>query len=807
MLLQDVRYAVRGFIRTPGFVAIALLTLGLGTGANATVFSFVNALLLRPVSGVPDPASLAAIYTSDFSSGPYGSSSYPDYLSLKSETTAFALLAAYAERSPVLLRAGETVERVTPADVSGEFFDVLRLKPAAGRLLGPADANASAAPAAVLSFDFWKRAFSADPSIIGSSVVFNGQPVAIVGVLPERFDGLELGSTVDLWMPLVPDDASRDSRFLSIVGRLRPGVTVQEAQTQVTVMAARLAAAFPETNRGILGHPDQPRPMVVLRHTRLHPAFREGQAGTIAMILMAAVALVLLITCANVANLLLSRAAARAREMAIRRALGAAPKRLLVQMLTESVLLGLAGAALGLLFALWTADALPSFFPPDQARLLDASVDTAVLLYTLALALVASILFGTAPALSALRPAAADLLHGTSGRATEGRAGSRLRSALVVVQVSLALVLLVSAGLLVRSVANALRGDLGFGTRRAVVANVELPASIDAERGTADLSEAGARVRAIPGVTSATVAALVPLGGGGRRGFRMEGYQRRQGEDTEFPFNSVDADYFATLRIPLLAGRVFDDHDSGRSAGVAIVNETLARRYFAGNAVGRHLTDSGNRVLTIVGVVKSGKYRSVQEPDVPYVYYALAQTYSRRVVILAATAGDPAALTDTVRRTLSSFTRDAAIYRVTTLSTHLSQALAGDRLTAALVGSCGTLALILALVGIYGVVSYAVGRRSREIGIRVALGAAPREVVRLVASEGFRVVLAGTVIGLPIAAAATRALASLLFGVSASDTATFIVVPACLLVVAMVAALIPARRSLAIDPVVVLRQE
>jgi predicted permease len=584
-------------------------------------------------------------------------------------------------------------------------------------------------------------------------------------------------------------------------------MTVQQAQTQVTAIAARLAAAFPETNRGILGHPDQPRPMVVMRHTRLHPAFREGQAGTTAMILMAAVGLVLLITCATIANLLLSRAAARAREMAIRRALGAAANRLLIQMLTESVLLGIAGAALGLLFALWTADALPSFFPPDQARLLDASVDTYVLLYTLALALVASVLFGSAPALSALRPAAADVLRGIVGRATEGRAGSRLRTALVVVQVSLALVLLVSAGLLVRSVANALRGDLGFGTRNAVVANVELPPSIDAERGTEYLSEAAARVRAIPGVTSATVAALAPLGGGGRRGFRMERYQRRQGEDTEFPFNSVDADYFATMQIRVIAGRGFDNHDTARSAGVAIVNETLARRYFAGNAVGRHLTDSGNRVLTIVGVVKSGKYRSIHEPDVPYVYYALAQTYSRRFVILAATAGDAASRTDTVRRTLTSFNRDAAIYRVTTLSTHLSQALAGDRLTAALVGSCGALALILALVGIYGVVSYAVGRRSREIGIRVALGAAPGEVVRLVASEGFRVVLAGTVIGLPIAAVATRVLASLLFGVSASDTATFIVVPVSLLLVAMVAALIPARRSLAIDPVVVLRQE
>lgn len=807
MLLQDVRYAIRGFAKAPGFVAVVLLTVGLGTGANATVFSFVNALLLRPVPGVSDPGSLVAVYTSDFSSGPYGDSSYPDYLSIKSEAQAFTSLAAYQQASPVLLRLGDTVERVRPARVSGEFFEVLRLRPIAGRLLGPADTNPAAAPAAVLAFDFWKRTFAADPSAVGSSVVINGQAISIVGVLPERFDGLELGSRIDIWMPLAPDGESRDSRFLSIVGRLRPGVTLREAQTQVTAIAARLATAYPETNRGILGHPDQPRPMVVLRQTRLHPAFREREAGTIATIMMAAVALVLLIACANIASLLLSRATARAREIAIRRALGAGRKRLIVQMLTESMLLGAAGAALGLLFALWTADALPSFFTPEQARLLDASVDGHVLTYTLALAFAASLLFGAAPALVALRPTAAAALRGDAGRIGDSRGGSHLRNALVVVQVALAMVLLVSAALLVRSVANALTGDLGFDTRNAVVANVELAPALPADRGMAYFSEALGRVRAIPGVTSAAVAELAPLGGGGRRGFRMQGYTRRQGEDTEFPFNSVDADYFATMRIPVIAGRVFDEHDTAVSLRVAVVNETLARRYFGGNPVGRYLTDSGNHVLTIIGVVKSGKYRSVQEPDVPYVYYPLAQSYTPRVVILAATAGDPRPLTDTIRRGLADLNRDAAIYRVTTLSGHLSEALAGDRLTAALVGSCGALALVLALVGIYGVVSCAVGRRSREIGIRVALGARPSQVLRLVLGDGLRVIGVGTALGVAIAAGATRLLESLLFGIAPSDTTTFVIVPATLVVIALMAALLPAKRSLALDPVAVLRQE
>jgi predicted permease len=344
MLLQDARYAIRGLVKAPGFTAVALLTLALGTGANATVFSFVNALLLRPAPGVPDPSSLISVYTSDFSSGPYGDSSYPDYLSVKSEATSFASLAAYEEASPVLLRRADAVERVRPALVSGGFFDVVRLRPALGRLISPADATADAPPAAVVTFDFWKRAFSSDPSIVGATVVLNGRPISIVGVLPDRFEGLELGSAIDIWMPLIADTATRDSRFLSIIGRLRPGATLRQAQTQLDTIAARLAAAYPETNRGILGHPDQPRPIVVLRHTRLHPAFREGQVGTIATILMAAVVLVLLIACANIANLLLSRAAGRTREVAIRRALGAGRRRLLAQMMTESMLLGIAGA-------------------------------------------------------------------------------------------------------------------------------------------------------------------------------------------------------------------------------------------------------------------------------------------------------------------------------------------------------------------------------------------------------------------------------------------------------------------------------
>lgn len=807
-LLQDLRYSVRGLAKSPAFTAVVLMTLALGTGVNATVFSFVNALLLRPAPGVADPRSFVAIYTSDFSSGPYGSSSYPDFVSLKTETTAFDGLAASEPGATAILSIAGGAERVRVAAVSGDFFSVIGLHAAAGRLLGAADVRPDSAPAAVISDDLWQRIFGSDPATVGKTITLNGTAHTIVGIAPVRFDGVTLGSALEVWTPLADRNGpgERRNRFAMIVGRLKRGVSVADAQAQVSGMAARLARAYPETNRGTIDRPDEPRPMTVLLHTRLHPAFRSDVAA-IGTVLLGAVILVLAIACANVASLMLSRATARSRDIAIRLALGAGRRRLLSQMLIESLVLGVAGGALGLIFALWTADILPSFFPAEQARLLDARIDARVLAYTGFVSLLASAFFGLAPALQALKPSCVSALRGDVGRVTDGRAGRRMRAALVVAQVALAMVLLVSTGLLVRSLTNALRADLGFATREAVVLSVEQPRARTAAAGDAYFAQVLERVRGVRGVTSATFAISLPLEGRNRRGFRMEGYEPRPGEDTELNYNIIEPRYFDTLRIPLVAGRAFDAHDREGNAPVAIVNDVLARRFFRGESVGRHLTDSHGTVLTIVGVVRSTRHRSVQEPPVPVVFYPLAQNYGRQMRLVAATNGDAGALAETVRGEVTATDRSVAVFSVTTLASLLAESLAGDRLTASLVATCGGLALLLALIGIYGVVAFAVLRRTREIGVRIALGAAPRQIMALVLGEGTRVVLAGVVLGLGAAAVAARLLTTLLYGVSTSDVATFGLVTAFLMAVAMVTASLPARRALSVDPVIVLRQE
>jgi predicted permease len=808
-LLRDLRYAMRMVAKSPGTTAIALLTIGIATGANATVFGFVSALLLRPAPGVADPGSLVSIYTSDYSSNPYGTSSYPDYLSLKSDIPAFAQTAAQQDDSAGVVQVAKQVEHVPVASVTGEYFALLGVRPALGRLLTPADTDPTAPPVVVIGHTFWTRALGANPAIVGALLTANGKPYTIVGILAEGFGGLNLGLPIQVWKPLVPPESApraRGNRSLEVVARLAGRTTLSEAQAQISALAANLAQAYPETNRGTLAAPAEPRPMIVLRHTRLPPDFRPMVAA-VSAILMAAVGLVLVIACANVAGLLVSRAIARDREMAVRLALGARRFRVVRQLLTESLVLGIGGGGCGLLLALWTSDVLPSFFPAEQAQLLDTSVDVRTIAFIAVISIASSLLFGLAPALHASGSSSALSLRAGSTRGSEGRGGARLRRVLVGAQVAAAVVLLVSSGLLVKSLTNALEADLGFGTREGVVATVEL--ALPETEGQQFYASVLDRVRSLPGVRGAAFVRTLPLSRAARRRFRIEGYTAKPGEDLELVVNVVSDGYFETLQIPLRVGRTFDSRDRETAAPVAIVNDLFANRFFAGDAVGKRLTDSRNREMEIVGVVHSHKYLTVQEPPVATVYYPLEQEYLPRMTLAARVEGPPLAMVDPIARTIAAVNPRVPIFRSMLLSSHLDESIAADRLTTSLVALCGGMALLLATLGVYGVIAYAVARRAREIGIRVALGARPPDVVRLILGEGVRVIGFGVALGLVAAVLTARALGSLmpLYGVEATDPLTYVAVPVLLLGVALVAALLPTRRALRLDPNAVLRHE
>jgi len=601
---------------------------------------------------------------------------------------------------------------------------------------------------------------------------------------------------------------TREDRGLAVLGQLRDGVSLAEARAQLATLAAQLAREYPRSNLGTLERPKEPRPFSVLPASRIVPQQR-AQVARVATVLMGGVGLVLLLACANVASLLLSRTTTRAREIAVRRALGASGPRLLRQLLTEAAVLALASSAGAMIFAAWTADVLPSFFPPEQAAALDVSPGLRVALFALGLSALSALLVGILPALRAIRPPLAAALRGAAGDITE-RTAARSRTVLVVAQIAIACVLLVIAALLVQSVSNQLHADFGFSTRRALLATVDVPASMEAQQGRAFYDDARARVTALPGVEDAAWCRTLPLSGGSRRGFKPEGYVARPGEDIELTYNVVSPEYFATLGIPLVGGRVFTADDRRppiQAAPIVVVNEIFARRFFGGRAIGRRLTDSGGTVLEIVGVVRSGKYGSVSEEPAAVVYYPLGQLYSPRMSLIVRAAIPPERLADAVRREVRAASGDVPIFRVVTLQAHLEEALSAERLSASLVAVCGGLSGVLALVGLYGAVAYLVARRTREIGVRVALGAQPRHVMALVVRHGLGLALAGIGIGLVAAVLFASLLRSMLYGVSPASPLTHTAVGAGLAAVAALAAYVPARRAVRIDPARALSQD
>ena len=812
--LQDVRYGLRMIGKAPGFTLLALLALALGICANTTIFSFINGLVLRPLTGVQEPERLVAIYTSDFSSGPYGGSSYPDYLDFRSQGDVFEDLAAHEGAVLNLTGEGDHSERVRGNYVTSNYFAILRVGARLGRTLQGSDDAPSETPAIVISDEYWQTRFNSDPSIVGRTLKLNAQSYTVVGVIEPNFRGLRLGLPPQFWISMPAHSAytesARDSRSIDILGRLKPGITLEQAQTQLTTISTRLAQAYPETNKGTFGHPDDPKPMTVVREGRLRP---EGQLGVwrISVLLFAVVGLVLLIACANVANLLLARASVRRREIAVRLAVGASRGRLIRQLLTESLLLAMMGGAMGLLLTQWTARALPSFFPESAIYGVDFSIDWRVLAFALSVSVLTGLVFGLVPALQTTRP---DLVSALKDDAT-GVNNQRfrrlaLRDALVISQLALSLVLLIGAALFVRSLREAVNFDPGFRAQNLITASLDTGAArLNREQGRAFYQQLLDRVNGVPGVGGATLSAIVPLTGGGqRRNVVLEGYQPQANEDMELNTNVVGPDYFRTMDIPILRGRAFGAEDRPGGPGVAIVNEEFARRYLNGEALGKRVqVDSERGFLEIVGVARTVKYRNLREAALPFVYLPLAQNDQPDMTVLVRAEGDPVALVGAVRSEMQIVNKSVTVSSVAVMKETLAGQLAVDRLIAVLLSVFGGAALLLAAIGIYGVMGYVVAQRTREIGIRVALGAESSDILALIVRRGLMLTLIGAGIGLLIALALMRALQSLLFGVSATDPLTFSVIATVLIIVALLASYFPARRATKVDPIVALRNE
>ena len=804
-MLHDLRHSLRALTRTKGSTAVILLSLGLGTGVNAAVYGVLSALLLRGPSGVHDSSRIAEIYTAEFSGLAYGLSSYPDYLSVEAETTSFASVAAVDDNTVANLRVGEFVQSARFAQVTVDFFPILQMQPHAGRLLDPSDESRSPTPA-VISHALSEQLGGASAAV-GQTLIVGEEAYAIVGVTPPRFRGLQAGRECDAWVLMTSPSPARGDRRLTMVGRLSPQATLKDAEEELRRISDHLAAQYPETNRGNIGAAETPRRITPARFSQLDPAV-SSRIGLIGIIVGGASLLLLASACLNVGSLLLSRAIARRHELAIKMALGAPRRRLMRQLFVETLCLSLAGGALGLLFAVWTADAIPALFMTEHAELLDTEFQPLLILLTVGVAGLAGALFGVAPAVHGTAAPAVTALRADGGGIAAQPGGGRWRAALVGAQVSLSTLLLLATGLLVMTLTHALEGDAQAPASRVAFVSVELPGRFDDPvRGVAHRDRLLERLPKTGGVEAVGWASTLPLGKGNRRPFRIQGQTSEVMDLVEFETNVVSPEYFRTLSLPCIEGRLFDDRDRTLARPVVIVDELLARRYFGPNAVGQELLDARGERVEIVGVVRTGRYRTLQPAPQPTVYYPFTQDYLWRGHLLVRTASDPAALLDAIDTAVRQAGDGGDILRSATLSTYLAESLALDRVTTTLVGLCGLVALAMSSIGVYGVMADAVRRRTREIGLRMALGASRGRVMRLVFSEVLYLAAAGLLAGTGMAVASTYIAQSFVYGVPSLDIGNFAAAAVALASVVAVASVLPLRRALGVNPNIALRAE
>jgi putative ABC transport system permease protein len=781
--LHDLRHACRHLAATPGLTAVIVVSLALGTGANAAVYSAIDALLFRPPAGVADPATLADIFTSQVNGGTYGLSSYADFASIAS-APGFAGVAAIDDRADQAVRAGDKAAAPRVAAVTPNYWELLRLQPFAGSW---------SAGGAVLSYDAWQM-LGADPALVGRTVNVEGRDYRLAAIAPRGFRGLHLDRVFDAWIPLAADAAAggRGDRHLRVIGRLA-SADIDHVQSALSALSLSLARAYPDTNLGTLRTTDEPRRFTVLRYSRLDPAIR-WRTAMLAAALLGATALMLLSACVNAGSLLLSRGIARRTELTIKVALGADRTRLVRQILLESVLLSGAGALAGIVAAVWSAGAIPALFAPDHARLLDTRVDLRVMAIGLGGGVLTGLLCGLGPALVSTRALAVDALRGDAARIGERQGGARLRMILVGAQLALSTVFLIGSALLTTVVDTALGSQRSRAAGEVTVASIE---SYDDEyRAAAD-----AELRRTPGVDVVGWVTTAPLARAVRRSYLISRGPAVEPVDVDINFASPD--YFRALHLPVIEGRTFTATDGVERDDVAIVNEALEQRYFAGIAVGRSLTAADGRTVEIVGVVRTRGYRAFEGPPAPMVYYPIARSRARAYSAVVRSQ-DYSRADGRVRAALERAGPPNTLV-VMSFGALLARALAADRLVARLAGACGLASLALAIIGVYGVIADLVRRRTREIGLRIALGASPWQVLHAVLGFGLTPALAGVTAGVLGAEAAVRLARSFVFELPVLD-ATLVLLTTGGLAAIVAAAVIPhALRAVRISPVVVLR--
>jgi predicted permease len=819
---QDIRHGLRVLLNSPGFSAVAVLSLALGIGANTTIFTVVNAILLHPLP-VKDISQVVELDTIDtktkvgFANATKMGMSFPNFQDYQKQTEVFSGLSCVVP-TPLAWSGGAEPRQVNGQLVSANYFDMLGLQPAAGRFFLPdEDTKLNGNTVAVISHSFWVNKLGADPTIVGKSLTLNAMPYTVVGVGPKGFKGtFTFAGAEQIWIPssMYPQVLAglnkqffNERRFLGIfsVGRLKPGIGPGPAEASLKTMASRLEAEYPKDNGG------RSVALTSLADAAVG-ANQHDQVALAGTMMMTVVGLVLLIACVNLANLLLARAAQREKEMGLRAALGASRHRLMRQMLTECILLSLLGGAAGLAIAYAGRSILWSFRPPFiQQNDLDLSLDSHVLLFTLGISLLTGVLFGVAPALKASVPNLMETLKlgGRGGSIGWGR--NSLRSLLVVSEIALSLVALVGAGLFIRSMRDAQRIDPGFESKNLFMMAFDLGA-LHYEEGRAQefFRAAVERANSTPGVKSATIASNFPLGGGFARTVFPEGEDETTGyRGTLTQLDDITPGFFDALQIPLLKGRVFNDSDRKGTTPVVVINETMAKHFWPNQeAVGKRFHFFGDAVLReVVGVVGNTVINNIGEEPVPLAYLSITQDYSPAVTLQVRTTGSPEAPIGGVRAQIQSLDPNLAITNVQTISEIMDQGLWAARMGAALLTLFGGLALVLAALGVYGVLSYSVNQQTREIGIRMAMGAERSHVLRLVVGQGLRLAGVGVLVGFVVALAVMRQLSGLLFGVSAYDPVTFGAVAVLLVLVALLACYIPAHRATRVDPLVALRHE